>query len=52
MLKEWVAPFVMAAINTKECSSIKYDVSHPYGEDFIYDEMMVGGSGDEGQSYC
>ena len=50
VLEEWVAPFVMAAINTKNVHRSNMMLGHPYGEDFIYDEMMVGGSGDEGKA--
>lgn len=37
----WVAPFVMAAINTKNVHRTNYLAGHPYGADFRYDEMMV-----------
>ena len=40
-LGAWVAPFVMAPINTKNVHRTNFLLGHPYGEDFRYDEMMV-----------
>src|SRR5215217_6517070 len=37
----WVAPFIMAPINTKNVHRTNYLLGHPYGTDFVYDEMMV-----------
>ena len=46
-LGAWVAPFVMAPINTKNVHRTNFLLGHPYGEDFRYDEMMVApGVGD------
>ncbi|SFQ05499.1 Uncharacterized conserved protein [Variovorax sp. 770b2] len=45
----WVAPFVMAPINTKNIHRTNYLLGHPYGSDFQYDEMLVMGSGDVGK---
>tara|TARA_B100000963_G_scaffold118972_2_gene103629 strand:+ start:1384 stop:2553 length:1170 start_codon:yes stop_codon:yes gene_type:complete len=45
----WVAPFVMAPINTKNVHRSNFLLDHLYGEDFLYDEMMVAGEGDEGK---
>ena len=43
----WLAPFVMAPINTKNVHRTNFLLGHPYGEDFRYDEMMVApGVGD------
>ncbi len=36
----WEAPFVMAAINTKAVHRTNFLLGHPYGEDFVYDEML------------
>lgn len=36
----WVVPFVMAPINTKNVHRTNYLLGHPYGKDFVYDEMM------------
>ena len=37
----WVAPFVMAPINTKNVHRTNFLLDHAYGADFVYDEMMV-----------
>src|SRR4029453_10286024 len=37
-----VVPFPMAAINTKNVHRTNFLLGHPYGTDFVYDEMMVG----------
>ena len=47
----WVAPFMMAVINTKNVHRTNFLAGHPYGEDFRYDEMMVApGLGDLGKA--
>lgn len=46
----WVAPFVMAAINTKNVHRSNALLGHAYGEDFVYDEMMMTGPGPEGKA--
>jgi short subunit dehydrogenase-like uncharacterized protein len=46
----WVAPFVMAAINTRNIHRSNFLMAHTYGEDFVYDEMLITGSGDKGQA--
>ncbi len=50
LLGAWVAPFFMAAINTKNVHRSNALMGHPYGENFLYDEMMVAGSGEEGKA--
>ena len=40
----WVAPFVMAPINTRNVHRSNALMGHPYGTDFVYDEMMVAGT--------
>ena len=45
----WVAPFVMAPINTKNIHRSNALLGHAYGEDFCYDEMMIAGEGEEGK---
>ncbi len=45
----WLAPFVMAPINTKNIHRSNALLEHAYGEDFCYDEMMIAGEGDEGE---
>jgi short subunit dehydrogenase-like uncharacterized protein len=45
----WVAPFMMAGINTKAVHRTNFLLGHPYGADFLYDEMlMVAGPPAEG----
>jgi len=49
-LQSWVAPFVMASINTKNVHRSNMLLGHSYGENFVYDEMMVTGPGDKGEA--
>lgn len=47
----WVAPFMMAVINTKNIHRTNLLAHHPYGRDFRYDEMMVApGLGELGKA--
>ena len=47
----WVAPFVMAPINTKNVHRTNFLRGNPYGDDFVYDEMMVApGLGEIGKA--
>jgi len=46
----WVAPFVMAVINAKNVHRSNFLMDHPYGKDFVYDEMIITGPGDEGKA--
>lgn len=48
-LGSWAAPFVMATINTKNIHRSNLLLSHQYGEDFVYDEMLLTGAGDDGE---
>ena len=48
-LDMWVAPFVMAPINTKNIHRSNALLDFQYGKDFCYDEMMIGGEGEEGK---
>jgi short subunit dehydrogenase-like uncharacterized protein len=50
VLGQWVAPFVMAAINTRNVHRSNALLGHAYGTDFLYDEMMIAGAGDEGKA--
>lgn len=45
----WVAPFIMAPINTRNVHRTNFLLGHPYGKDFVYDEMMVAGPGEGGR---
>jgi len=42
---EWVAPFVMAGINTKVVHRSHALLDRPWGSDFVYDEAMLMGEG-------
>lgn len=49
-LDMWVAPFIMASINTKNVHRSNAMLGHAYGENFIYDEMMISGPGEKGKA--
>jgi short subunit dehydrogenase-like uncharacterized protein len=49
-LGTWAAPFVMAAINTRNVHRSNALMGHAYGADFVYDEMMTTGPGDQGEA--
>lgn len=49
-LGSWCAPFIMAAINTKNVHRTNALLGHPYGEGFVYDEMMLTGPGEQGEA--
>jgi short subunit dehydrogenase-like uncharacterized protein len=46
----WSAPFIMAAINTRNVHRSNYLTGHPYGSDFVYDEMIIAGPGEKGEA--
>jgi len=46
----WVAPFIMAAINTRNVHRSNFLLGHAYGTDLVYDEMMVTGTGEKGEA--
>lgn len=47
----WVAPFIMAPINTKNVHRTNFLTGHRYGTDFVYDEMMIApGIGEMGKA--
>ena len=48
-IDSWVAPFIMAPINTKNVHRTNFLLDFPYGEDFKYDEMVVTSPGDLGK---
>ncbi|MEH6589786.1 MAG: saccharopine dehydrogenase NADP-binding domain-containing protein [Halioglobus sp.] len=48
-INSWVAPFVMATINTKNIHRSNQLLGHAYGEDFAYDEMLITGPGEKGE---
>jgi short subunit dehydrogenase-like uncharacterized protein len=49
-LGSWTAPFVMATINTRNVHRSNLLMNFPYGKDFVYDEMVVTGPGEEGEA--
>ncbi len=46
----WLAPFVMAPINTRNVHRSNALLGHAYGKDFVYDEMMLAGPGEQGEA--
>jgi len=49
-LDSWVAPFIMAAINTRNVHRTNFLLDHAYGQDFVYDEMVLTGPGGGGEA--
>jgi short subunit dehydrogenase-like uncharacterized protein len=49
-LKSWSAPFMMALINTRNVHRSNMLMGFPYGQDFVYDEMVLTGDGEQGQA--
>lgn len=49
-LNLWVAPFIMAAINTRNVHRSNQLLKHRYGPDFVYDEMLITGPGEKGEA--
>jgi short subunit dehydrogenase-like uncharacterized protein len=47
--RSWTAPFVMAAINTKNVHRTHALLGHPWGRDFVYDERSLTGDGPQGE---
>ena len=46
----WAAPFIMAAINTRNVHRSNYLMAHAYGANFVYDEMIIAGPGEKGEA--
>lgn len=46
----WLAPFVMAIINTRNIHRSNLLLGHDWGRDFVYDEMFVAGPGPKGEA--
>jgi short subunit dehydrogenase-like uncharacterized protein len=44
-LNSWMAPFIMAAINTRVVHRANALQDHAYGKDFVYDEAVLTGRG-------
>jgi len=49
-LGSWLAPFIMAPINTRNVHRSNALLDHLYGDTFTYDEMMLTGDGEKGQA--
>ncbi len=49
-LQSWTAPFVMATINTRNVHRSNMLMDFAYGRDFVYDEMVLTGPGEEGEA--
>lgn len=49
-LGSWCAPFIMATINTKNVHRTNFLLGQPYGADFVYDEMVLTGPGEQGEA--
>ena len=47
-LNSWTAPFVMSTINTRSIHRSNMLMGFPYGRDFVYDEMVLTGAGEQG----
>ena len=46
--KRWIAPFVMAAVNTRIVHRSHALLGRPWGDDFLYDEALMTGVGTKG----
>lgn len=46
----WTAPFVMATINTRNVHRSNMLMNFLYGKDFVYDEMVLTGPGEQGEA--
>jgi short subunit dehydrogenase-like uncharacterized protein len=49
-LLSWVAPFMMALINTRNVHRSNMLMGFPYGKEFVYDEMVLTGAGEKGEA--
>jgi short subunit dehydrogenase-like uncharacterized protein len=47
---QWTAPFVMAIVNTRNVHRSNMLMNFPYGKDFVYDEMILTGPGEQGEA--
>jgi len=48
--QSWAAPFAMALVNTRNVHRANMLMGFPYGQDFVYDEMVLTGDGEQGQA--
>jgi len=49
-VESWVAPFIMATINSRNIHRSNALQGYAYGKDFVYDEMMIAGPGPQGEA--
>jgi short subunit dehydrogenase-like uncharacterized protein len=49
-LQSWAAPFMMALINTRNVHRSNMLMGFPYGREFVYDEMVLTGTGEKGEA--
>ena len=49
-LDAWTAPFAMSTINTRNVHRSNLLMGFPYGNDFVYDEMVLTGPGEQGEA--
>jgi short subunit dehydrogenase-like uncharacterized protein len=49
-LDAWTAPFPMSTINTRNVHRSNMLMGFPYGRDFVYDEMVLTGAGEQGEA--
>jgi short subunit dehydrogenase-like uncharacterized protein len=49
-LDSWATTFVMAPINTKNVHRTNALLGHLYGGNFVYDEMLLTGPGEQGEA--
>jgi short subunit dehydrogenase-like uncharacterized protein len=49
-LQSWAAPFMMALINTRNVHRSNMLMGYPYGQEFVYDEMVLTGQGEKGEA--
>src|SRR3546814_17640337 len=49
-MPSWTAPYVRAPINTKNVHRTNFLLGHTWGEDLVYDEMVMTTIGDAGKA--
>jgi short subunit dehydrogenase-like uncharacterized protein len=49
-MQSWTAPFTMALINTRNVHRSNMLMGFPYGKEFVYDEMVLTGPGENGEA--
>jgi short subunit dehydrogenase-like uncharacterized protein len=49
-MQSWSAPFMMAAVNTRNVHRSNMLMGFRYGKDFVYDEMVLTGPGEQGEA--